>query len=86
MLLAVFIYGEKERKMSVKGIKKFAEHLTNLQLLRHELICMGVKKLGREGQADIYFGQLLMRMEDEIKADFVRIIDGRMPTGERQYG
>ena len=60
--------------MSKKGIKRFANILTQMQLVRGELIGMGCKKIGtKEGNQDIRLGQMLEEMKEHIKKEFIKI-------------
>jgi hypothetical protein len=62
--------------MSWKGIHAFAGLMTQMQILRGELIRMGSEKkaLGTpEGNQDIRLGQILDKGKDAMKWDFARI-------------
>jgi len=51
--------------MSYKGVRKFADILSSMQLARIELLGGDVN--------DMQLGQLLERMKDCVKEDFIRI-------------
>ncbi len=76
MKLRSWLVVELEKNyMSQKGIRKFAEAMTAMQLARHELISMGTKKrpISRSAKQDIRLGQLLDEANGAVREKFAKI-------------